>query len=106
MAIVRKTVQTGQKPTKEQKKELREAAKRPIVLDEDSPKVTLEQYALLAENARKMRAMEKKPVVALRINPSTLEKAKATGRGYTSFLSRLLDLAIDDPELVRKSLLR
>lgn len=48
---------------------------------------------------------EKKPVVAIRITPATLEKAKATGRGYTGFLSRLLDNAIDDPELVKKSLM-
>ena len=34
----------------------------------------------------------------------TLEKAKATGKGYTGFLSRLLDNAINDPQMVRKSL--
>ena len=106
MTIVRKTVHPGQKPTKEQVKELREAAKRPIAFDDDSPPITLEQYAILAENGRRHQAMEKKPVVALRINPATLEKAKATGKGYTGFLSRLLDLAIDDPDLVKKSLLR
>jgi len=33
-----------------------------------------------------------------------LEKAKATGKGYTGFLSRLLDNAIDDPQMVAKSM--
>jgi len=31
-------------------------------------------------------------------------KAKATGKGYTGFLSRLLDNAINDPQMVSKSL--
>lgn len=38
------TVKTGQKPTKEQKKRIREAMKRPIVYDDDSPELTEEQY--------------------------------------------------------------
>ena len=33
-----------------------------------------------------------------------VEKAKATGKGYTGFLSRLLDNAINDPQLVSRSL--
>ena len=45
-----------------------------------------------------------KPVIALRISQSTLDKAKATGKGYTGFLSRLLDNAINDPQIVAKSL--
>lgn len=58
----------------------------------------------MAQIARQRRAAKVKPVVSLRINPQTLDKAKATGKGYTGFLSRLLDNAINDPELVRKSL--
>ena len=44
MAIRKMTVKTGQKPTKEQKKRIREAMKRPIVYDDDSPELTEEQY--------------------------------------------------------------
>ena len=44
------------------------------------------------------------PFIALRVSISTLEKAKATGKGYTGFLSRLLDNAIDDPQMVAKSM--
>jgi len=105
MAIIKKTVVRGQQPTEKQIKEIREAMKRPIVFDDDSPELTPEQYAEMAEIARRRRSGQKKPVVALRINPSTLEKAKATGKGYTGFLSRLLDNAINDPELVRRSLM-
>ena len=45
-----------------------------------------------------------KPVVTLHVSISTLEKAKATGKGYTGFLSRLLDNAIDDSQMVAKSM--
>lgn len=43
-----------------------------------------------------------KQTVSLRLSPKTLKIAKSYGKGYTSFLSRLLDEAIQDEELVRK----
>ena len=43
-----------------------------------------------------------KPTISLRISPATLKKAKQYGKGYTGLLSRLLDAAIDDEDLVRK----
>lgn len=69
-----------------------------------SSQLTKEEYAKLAEIARQKRSEQKKVVVSIRISPDTLEKAKATGKGYTGFLSRLLDNAINDPEMVEKSL--
>lgn len=104
MAIVRTTIMNGQKPTEEQIREIEEASKRPILFDEDSPELTSEQYAEMAATARRRREEMKKPVVSLRISPVTLEKARATGKGYTGFLSRLLDNAINDPDIVAKSL--
>ena len=71
---------------------------------EAAPELTMEQYAEMAAIAKARRAKNIKPVVALRITPETLEKAKATGKGYTGFLSRLLDNAINDPQMVAKSL--
>ena len=102
--IVKAKVIEGQKPTKEQIKEIKAAASRPFVPDEDAPELTLEQYAEMAEIARQQRKKRAKTVIAIRISPNTLEKAKATGKGYTGFLSRLLDNAINDPELVSRSL--
>lgn len=104
MAIIRTTVTKGQKPTEAQIKEIEEAAKRPVFFDEDSPELTPKQYAEMAAIARQKREESKKPVISLRISPVTLEKAKATGKGYTGFLSRLLDNAINDPDIVAKSL--
>ena len=64
----------------------------------------MEQYAEMAEIARNRKKNNVKVVVALRVTPATLDKAKATGKGYTGFLSRLLDNAINDPQLVSRSL--
>ena len=102
--IVRTMIYAGQQPTEEQIREIELAAARPIVPDEDAPELTVEQYAEMAALARDRRAQRVKPVVALRISPETLEKARATGKGYTGFLSRLLDTAINDPKMVSKSL--
>ena len=104
MAIHNMLVKPGQQPTEEQKQRILKAAGHPIVYDEDSPELTEEQYREFALVAARQRKARKKPVVSLRISPETLAKAKLLGRGYTSVLSRLLDLAIDNPEMVKKCL--
>ena len=102
--IVRTVIHPGQQPTEAQIREIELAADRPIVPDEDAPELTLEQYAEMAQLAKDRRSQRVKTVLALRISPETLEKAKATGKGYTGFLSRLLDNAINDPQMVSRSL--
>ena len=102
--LIRTIIVPGQQPTEAQIRELELAASRPVVPDEDAPELTAEQLAEMAELARSRRAKNVKTVIALRISPETLEKAKATGKGYTGFLSRLLDNAINDPQMVSRSL--
>ncbi len=102
--IVRTVIRSGQQPSEAQIHEIEMAASMPVVPDEDTPELTLEQYAEMAAIAKSRRSQRVKPVIALRISPETLEKAKATGKGYTGFLSRLLDNAINDPQMVSKSL--
>ena len=104
MAIHRMMVKSGQKPTSEQEARIARAAKKPIVYDDESPKLTEEQYAMFAEMSARRRAQKKKQVVSLRLSADTIKKAKMLGRGYTGVLSRLLDLAINNPEMVKKCL--
>lgn len=104
MSITEVTVKPGQRPTAEQAARIEEAAKRPIVLDEESPEYSEEEYREMFLAAQAKRAERVKPTISLRISPETLAIAKSTGKGYTGFLSRLLDNAIRDPEMVRKSL--
>ena len=101
---VRMVVRPGDKPTPAQIKEIEEAYKHPIVYDEDCPQYTYEELLEMAEMAKQKRAEQKKEVVTLRVSAETLKKAKATGKGYTGFLSRLLDNAIDNKDLVSRSL--
>ena len=102
--ITRTIIHPNQQPTGEQIREIEAASAVPPIPDEDAPELTLQQYAEMAAIARGRRAKQVKPVVALRISVDTLEKAKAIGKGYTGFLSRLLDNAINDPQMVKKSL--
>lgn len=69
-------------------------------LDPSNP----EMYAQFARLSQEKRAERRKQVLSLRVSPQTMAKAKALGKGYTGILSRLLDLAIDDPEMVKKCL--
>lgn len=64
--------------------------------------MTEEQLKELQNFAEQQREENKKTLVSLRLTKKTLTKAKSFGRGYTAILSRLLDLAIEDPELLRK----
>ena len=64
--------------------------------------MTGEQMNELKAMAQQKREDKKKTVISLRITDKTLEKARSLGRGYTGILSRLLDLAIEDPEMLKK----
>ena len=85
--------------TAEELQELEAAGKKEPVFDDDSPAMMHEQ---LMQFKRINHQNRTKPTISLRISPATLKKAKQYGKGYTGLLSRLLDAAIDDEELVRK----
>ena len=80
------------------------ASYRPAASNGEAPALTMKEYTEMAEYARRRRSEKVKPVLSLRISQDTLAIAKATGKGYTGFLSRLLDNAIKDPQLVARSL--
>lgn len=104
MIITRKMIYEGTPLTAEQIKELEALDSRPVVTDEECPELTPEQLKQMALLAKKQRSERRRPVITLRVSPATLEKAKATGKGYTGFMSRLLDLAINNPEMVKRCL--
>ena len=78
---------------------MEKAASSAPVFDEDSPVMNAET---LAEFKRVGRENRNKKTVAIRLSPATLNFAKSYGKGYTSFLSRLLDEAIKDEAMVRR----
>ena len=85
--------------TEEELRDLEAAEKMTPVFDDDSPAMMREQLMQFKHINHQNRT---KPTVSLRISPATLKKAKQYGKGYTGLLSRLLDAAIDDEELVRR----
>ena len=85
--------------TPEEVHELEAAEKKEPVFDDESPLLMKEQ---LMQFKRINHENRTKPTVSLRISPATLKKAKQYGKGYTGLLSRLLDAAIDDEDLVRR----
>lgn len=102
--IVRKEISPDQPLTSMQVEMLKALAERPVTPDEDCPELTteqLEQFRRISEENRKDR---RKQTVTLRLSPQALKKAKSLGRGYTSILSRILENALENPDIVRKNL--
>jgi uncharacterized protein (DUF4415 family) len=98
---VTSTLKAGDKPTKEQIKRIRKAAKQPVTFDEDSPESTPEQLALFAAEARKRNL---KHTVGLRLSQKTIEQYKALGKGYTGVMASVLEYVIKNPDLLKKAL--
>lgn len=79
--------------TEGQIKELKTAASRPVVFDEDCPEITPDMF----QKAYRPGRMRGGDMVSLRIqvSPSTLDKAKNFGENYIALLGQLLDEAVD-----------
>ena len=87
--------------SKEELLELEEAAARTITFDEESPEMTpdmLKQFKRMKQKGRT------KLTVSIRLSEKAQKFSKAYGKGYTSFLSRLIDAALEDASLVKKCL--
>lgn len=90
--------------SKEEKKQIKKASKNPVVFDDDCKELTDEQLSQFRKVHYENQVLRRKEVISIRVLPSTIKKAKALGPGYTNILSRLLDIALDDPELIKKCL--
>ena len=92
------------KLSEEQEKMLSDAEKRPVVSDEDCPELTEEELAQFYRVSEKRREERKKQTVTLRLSPQALKTAKSLGKGYTSVLSRILESALRDKEVIQRYL--
>ena len=101
---VRQEIDITKTPTKEQVEMLERAKSMPVTYDEDLPEFTdeqLEQFRRVSEINRENR---RKQSVTLRLSPQALKKAKSLGKGYTSVLSRILESALEDNQLIERYL--
>ena len=104
MATKRVTINKNRKLTAEQETMLHDAIRHPAQPDEEMPLQTEKQLAEFRKLSELRKAERRKQNVTLRLSQSALSKAKALGKGYTSVLSRILENALNDPELIKKCL--
>ena len=78
--------------TKEEKQEIEAAEKKPIVYDDESPQMT-------SKMLNQFHAFDAVPICVSR---ETIKKAKAYDKDYTGFLSRLIEIAFSDKDLLKR----
>lgn len=81
----------GQKPTEAQIEEIRAAAEKPDIFDEDCPEFTDEQL----KRFKRVHEDQRRKTVTLRLRPATLRKAKSLGKGYTTVLAGIIEEALN-----------
>lgn len=101
---MRKTIDITKPPTQEQLDMLNKAAALPIPADAEYPEFSAEELKQFKRITDSRRNSRNKQVVALRLSPHAMAKAKSLGKGYTSVLSRILENALNDPEIIKQNL--
>ena len=99
--VIRTTLEERGSITPEEVEMLERASKVPIVLDEDSPELTEDDLKGFRRVSEENRQNRNKQTVTLRLSPQALRKAKSLGKGYTSVLSRILEGALSDNDVIR-----
>ncbi len=99
--IIRKEIDLDQPLTDAQKKMLEDLKTRHVQPDEDCPELTAEQLSQMVRVSEMRREERKKQLVTLRLSPQALKTARSLGKGYTSVLSRILESALTDTELIK-----
>jgi uncharacterized protein (DUF4415 family) len=99
--VIKTTLEQRGPITQEELKTLERAGKMPIVFDEDSPELTEEELKGFRRVSEENRLARNKQTVTLRLSPQALRKARSLGKGYTSVLSRILEEALSDNDVIR-----
>ena len=102
--MVRKEIDVKQKPTPEQIAMLERAAVMPITYDEDCPELSDEELAQFKQISEFRKEERRKQTVSIRLSPQALDKARSLGKGYTAVLSRMLEVALNDKDLIQRCL--
>lgn len=102
--MVRKEIDVNKPLTDAQIAMLQALADRPDEPDADYPELTEVQLSQFRRVAEQKREERRKQTVTLRLSPQALKKAKSLGKGYTSVLSRILENALDNPEIIHHNL--
>lgn len=99
--VIKTTLEERGAITQEEVEMLERASKMPIVFDEDNPELTEAELKGLRRVSEENRLERNKQTVTLRLSPQALRKARSLGKGYTSVLSRILEGALSDNNVIR-----
>lgn len=102
--MLKMNIDITKEPTQKQIQMLKELENRPIVFDDDCPELTEEELLQFRRIANDKQIERKKQTVTLRLSPQALKKAKSLGKGYTAVLSRILESALNDNEIIKNYL--
>jgi uncharacterized protein (DUF4415 family) len=101
---MRKTIDITKSPSQEQIEMLTKAAKLPIHAEAEYPEFSEIELLQFKRISSERKAVRRRQTVTLRLSPQALEKARSLGKGYTSVLSRILEKALDDPDIIKHNL--
>lgn len=104
MANIDKDIDISKSPTKKQIEMLRKAEKMSIPFDTEYPGFTKEELEQFYRVKDINNAERQKQIITLRLSPKAARKAHSLGKGYTSILSRILEAALDDPNIIKQFL--
>lgn len=96
-----KNIDVTQSPTPEQMEMLANAASSPVSEDDEYPEFSEEELRQFKRIASERKVNRQKQTITLRLSPQALKKAKSLGKGYTSVLSRILEKALENPDIIK-----
>lgn len=102
--IVKREIDLNKPMTQAQMDMLSALEARPVSPDAECPALTMEQLAQFKIISAANREDRCKQTVTLRLSPQALQRARSLGKGYTSVLSRILEHALENPDIVRRNL--
>ncbi len=72
--------------------------------NEDNPQLFHEELAQFKRISEFRKEERRKQTVSVRLSPQALDKARSLGKGYTSVLSRMLEVALNDKDFIQRCL--
>ena len=99
-----KNIDVSKNPSQEQIEMLSKATTLPVHADAEYPEFSEAELLQFKRISGEQRMSRQKQTVTLRLSPKALRKAKSLGKGYTSVLSRILEKALDNPDIVKQNL--
>ena len=101
---MRKTIDITKSPSQEQIEMLEKAAELPVHAEAEYPEFSEIELLQFKRISGERKASRQKQTVTLRLSPQALEKARSLGKGYTSVLSRIIEKALENPDIIKQNL--